>query len=326
MTRCIGCGVVLQSKDKSKIGYIPLEKKDASLCERCFRIHHYNDLQLVELSKNEEIIDGVNKSEKFVFFLVPLFMINEEAIKTYHSIKTDKCLLISKVDLLPKSLSYDKIKSWLKEVYDVSDVLFFSAIKNYNVKGILRILKDKNLKEAYLLGYTNAGKSTLLNRLMEEDTITTSIVPNTTLDFIRIPLEGGISLIDTPGFSCKNVLYKQDDLSVIKRLNGKSRIRPLVYPLKQGASILIEDFIRIENKSLSSNLIFYIPNSLEVKKIYEKNSFLKDKKCISITLKRNEDLVLNGVGFVTSKSEVQLQVYLKNEGTIEKRKSFFDKE
>lgn len=325
MTKCSGCGALLQSEDRKKLGFIPEEKKDATFCERCFRIHHYNDLQLVELSKNEEVLEVVNKEKKFVFFLAPLFTIDKEVMDTYHRIECPKCLLISKVDLLPKSLSYEKIKNWLKEVYDVSDVLFFSAVKNYNVKSLLKVLEETNSRSAYVLGYTNAGKSTLLNRLTNEEKITTSIVPNTTLDFISIPLEGGYFLIDTPGFSYKTILYSMDNLKVIKKLNGKNRIRPLIYPLKMGASIVIEDLIRIENKSPSSRLVFYVPNALEIKKVYEKNKMMKDKKCVSVFLERNEDLVLKGIGFVTSKSSVQLQVYVEKEEVVEKRKSFFER-
>ena len=57
MIRCSGCGVVLQTEDKGGLGYVPLEKlEEGALCARCFRLVHYNDLQLVSFSKNEDVI------------------------------------------------------------------------------------------------------------------------------------------------------------------------------------------------------------------------------------------------------------------------------
>lgn len=324
MIKCIGCGISLQSETKERLGYVPKEKMGENvLCERCFRLQHYNDLQLVDLDKNEEVLKNVNESSSFAFFLVDLLNMNEEVMETYHRITIDKCLLVSKVDLLPKSLSYEKIKRWLQEVYGVRECLFLSAVKNYNVRGILRILEEKKKKEAFLLGYTNAGKSTLLN-CFNMASITTSLVPNTTLDFIRIPLEEEYVLIDTPGFQYKNKLYLDSDLELIKKVNGKSRIRPLFYPLKKNASVVIENFIRIENQGETTHLIFYIPNTLKVMRLYEKNGFLKEEESVSFTLLKNEDLVFKGLGFVTCKNKAHLKVFVKNKEGVEKRKSFFE--
>ena len=39
---CKGCGIVMQSEDKTKLGYTP--KPEADYCQRCFRIRHYDDV------------------------------------------------------------------------------------------------------------------------------------------------------------------------------------------------------------------------------------------------------------------------------------------
>ncbi len=326
MIRCSGCGVVLQTEDKGGLGYVPLEKlEEGALCARCFRLVHYNDLQLVSFSKNEDVLEIVNQSGSYAFFLVDIFNINKEVLSMYERITLPKCLLVSKVDLLLKSLSYEKMRVWLRHVYGVEDSMFLSAVKNYNVKGILRFLEEKGKQEAYLLGFTNAGKSTLLNAF-QGGKITTSVVPNTTLDFLRIPLEEGYTLIDTPGFQYANKIYADTDLEIIKKVNGKERLRPIFYPLKKGASVVIEDLVRIENKGEMCYLIFYVPNLLKIIKVYEKNTLLKNYGSISLSFLKNEDLVLKGLGFATCKTKANLNVYVKNKEAIEKRISFFDKE
>ena len=51
---CYGCGQILQCEDETKMGYVPekiLETKENILCQRCFKLQHYNtntETQLVE--------------------------------------------------------------------------------------------------------------------------------------------------------------------------------------------------------------------------------------------------------------------------------------
>lgn len=327
MNRCIGCGAILQTEDKNSIGYIPKEKiNDAKLCERCFRILHYNDLKLVDLPETNEVLSIVNKKGKFAFFLVDLLNINLEVISTYRDIKIPKCLIISKVDFIPKYINKNNIKLWLKEEYGIKEeIIFLSAAKNQNVHAIDSVMEEKNVKEAYLLGYTNSGKSTLVNRLTNENNITTSLVPNTTIDFIKIKLENQLSLIDSPGFLYKNNLYEKDDIVFIKKINPKTFIKPITFQLKKGASILIEDYIRIENNSDKCNMTLYMSNLLDIKKVYDKNGLLKDLSQINVMIKKNQDLVLKGIGFINCKSEANLNIYIKGEEFIEIRNSFFER-
>ena len=76
---CSGCGVLLQTIDSSKEGYIPEEKiKDSNYCKRCFRLINYNDTNTVDkTTSNNKIIDYVNKSDSFKIYLVDLLNIND---------------------------------------------------------------------------------------------------------------------------------------------------------------------------------------------------------------------------------------------------------
>lgn len=327
MTKCSGCGAILQTENKEGIGYIPEDKiSSGNLCERCFRILHYNDLKLIDLPCMEDVLTIVNQSNKFAFFMVDLLNINLEVVETYHKIKRPKLFIVSKVDFIPKYIKKEKIKIWLKEEYGIEEeILFLSVVKNLNVQAILRSLENSSISEGYLLGYTNSGKSTLVNCLTNTSNITTSLVPNTTVNFIKIPFENGVTLFDTPGFLYKDTLYKQEDLAFLKKIHPKTFLKPITFQLKKGASIVIENYIRIENESNKCNLTIYMSNLLEIKKVYEKNSTLKQLPKLSLSVAKNQDLVFKGIGFINCKSDANVNVYIKGEEFLEVRHSFFER-
>ena len=50
---CIGCGVEIQTEDENELGYAPksaLEREEV-VCQRCFRLKHYNEVQDVEMDR-----------------------------------------------------------------------------------------------------------------------------------------------------------------------------------------------------------------------------------------------------------------------------------
>ena len=248
---------------------------------------------------NQEIIESINKDETFVFFLVDLLNINEEMLESYHSLKSSKCLVLTKTDYWPKSLKKEKIAAWLKRTMSIQEeILFISTKRKESYKTLLH----------------------LLNALKEENTVTTSTYPNTTLNFIKIKIEE-ITLIDTPGLQYKNRLVK--NLKLHKKINPQKELKPLTYQLKKGASLLIEELIRIENKSEKANVTLYLSNELKVTKIYQKNNTLKEAFKKSEKVKKNEDLVLNAIGFINFKTETDIIIYSKEEKGIAKRESMF---
>ena len=325
MNRCQGCGIILQNNDVNKLGYIPKEKINETLCERCFRLIHYNDLKIVELPAID-ILEKINKNGKYVFFLTDLLNINNEVINTFKSIKIPKTLIISKIDYLPKYIKKDKIKRWLQEEYEIKEeITFLSALKNFNIQTLKNTLNANNLKSAFLVGYTNVGKSTLVNKLKENNLITMSVVPNTTLDFIKINIDDEYNLIDSPGLNYQKTIYEESNHNIIKKLNPKSVLKPITYQLKNNASLVIEDIIRIENKSPKCNLTIYMSNLLNIVKVYENNKLLKELNNKELIMEKDEDIVIKGLGFINVKSDSKLKIYLKNQDLIEIRQSFFER-
>lgn len=321
MNKCLGCGAILQSDNELLKGYIPENEKDKQLCMRCFRLQHYNEFKMVEGLSNEDILNRLNTSKGYVFFLVDLLNINEEVLKIYKSINLAKEILISKCDYIPKSIKQNKIKNWLKNTYQIKeDIDFLSSKKDFNIHNIEKVMQEKKITQAYLCGFTNSGKSTLVNKLKENSQITTSVLPNTTIDFIEINLDDNMTLIDTPGFQYNINLYESDN-SFIKKMVPKTYLKPITYQLKKMTSILIEDKIRIEILSSESNLTIYMSNLLNFKKVYENNLNLKEFENQVYEIKDNQDLVIKSLGFINFKKECKVKIYIKDPTLIEIRDS-----
>ena len=328
--KCIGCGSILQSDDRNKIGYIIKEKiSDAKYCERCFKITNYNEKIIVPLKGiNTYIIDEINKDDKYVFFLVDFLNINKETIDTFKQIKNNKTLVISKLDIIPRSIKQNLIINWLKEEYGITEnIIFISSIKNLNTGSIENILERNNQKEAYILGYTNAGKSTLINKLCIENNITnnkitTSLIPNTTLDFIKIKLNVNLTIIDSPGFTLNQTLYNDNDFELIERINPKTFLKPITHQTKDITSIIIENKIRLTPQNKNS-LTFYTSNKINITKVFNDNNELKDNKETIYHIKDNSDIVIKGLGFINIKKECNLIVNSEYQDLIEIRKSMF---
>ena len=325
--KCNGCGTILQTTNKEEKGYIREDKyKDSSYCERCFKIIHYNERIVTNLDNiNDYILEEVNKKAKYVYFLVDLLNINQETINTFKQIKTPKTLIISKLDIIPKSIKESKITSWLKDEYGINEeVLFQSSKKNINTKAILNKLENKNIKEVYILGFTNAGKSTLINMLTNatnENKITTSSIPNTTIDFIKIKLDN-ISIIDSPGFTNTTTIYEPDEFDLIKRVMPRTFLKPTTYQVKPISSILIEDKVRLQS-SINNSLTFYISNALKVERVFDNNTNLTDKEVTILEIPENSDLVIKSLGFINIKKTCTLKIHSDKKELFEIRKSMF---
>lgn len=282
MTKCMGCGINLDAPHK--------------LCERCFKLKHYNTLINKGVSiDNEEIIKKINKLNNYVFFLVDFLNIDSEVINIYKKIKCEKVLVVTKCDIIPKNIIYDKLKSNIKNVYNIDeDVILVSSKNNYNISK----LRNKSLckKKVLFTGFTNAGKSSLINKLFASD-VTVSSKSNTTQDFIKIKYED-IIVYDTPGFISKT----------IREVIPKSNLKPKTCKLKHDYTLNFLDYEL--NTNIDTNITIYMNIDIKSKK---KNS---DITC-NMSIPSNSDLVIKGIGFISFKNSSTINI----NGDVEVRKS-----
>ena len=311
--RCIGCGAVLQNTDKKKNGYTP--KLENKYCMRCFRLTNYNDLtETITEKDNDKIITVINNSSTFSFFLIDATNITKEAISIYQNIKTRKCLLLTKIDLLPANITVNNYINKFKNIYNIKEEVYpLSSIKKVNVSKMLKMMDNLNIKKAYILGCTNAGKSTLINTMLNNKTITTSRIPNTTLDFINLYMEDKI-LTDTPGFVTTTTPFITDK-KYYKKIDYKERIKPITYQTKEKASLVLEENYRFSNFGFNS-VTTYFNNNILIKRDFKSNEDYFETKIMA-----NTDIVIKDLGFINVKRPCTLKISKNLENLVEFRPS-----
>lgn len=323
---CIGCGSKLQTLDKNKEGYInPKVYEKATLCERCFKIKYYGEAYVTDNPKDKtSLIKMINDSKKSVVYLVDTLTISKETLSVIDSLSNKVYLVLTKRDLLPKSVKNSKLKEYISNLTLIKDVFIISALKNNGVTELYNELIKNNEKSVYVIGYTSSGKSTFINKLLtlngKSGNITTSSLPNTTLECINIKLNDKLTLIDTPGFVSKNSSYNFIDVDIYKKLLPKSVIKPKVYTIKKDFMIILGDILRIENNSNEDvNLVFYFKNEINLNKMRSiRNELLKDKDKLDVKVS-DKDIILEGLGYIKVVGYANLTMYTLNKKMISVR-------
>ena len=323
MSKCLGCGVELQNQDKTKLGYtINMEK---SLCERCFRIQNYGEYKKITKDNNEyiNILKEVKKTKDLVVFVLDIFNLTENINVIKENISNDILLVITKRDILPKSVRDEKLIEYIKNYnLKIKDMVVISSYKNYNFDELYeKINQYKKSKNVYIIGFTNAGKSTMINKLIynysdNDMRITTSIMPSTTLDKIEIKLNENLTLIDTPGLLCEKSIYDILEGKDLKKVIPKKEIKPISFQIKEKQYIVIDKYAIIEAENI--NMVLFMSNSLNIKRFYKKPETKLKERNIKLD---NNDLVINGLGFIKCIGKSNIKVYTYDEISVTTRKN-----
>ncbi len=316
---CIGCGVKLQDSNMLYDGYTPDLAND--ICSRCFKLRNYGDYQITTKS-NEEYIDilkSVNETKDLVLYMVDLLNI-EKDIKMIRNYITNRLILVlTKRDILPRSVNDDKIKDYFKNLgLDYQDIIIISSNKNYNMDELLLMIKKhKSSKNVYVIGHTNVGKSTLINKMVqnygdEKYELTISPLPSTTLNKVVIKLTDDLTLIDTPGLIDRGNIVNYLDFDTIKRVNAKKEIDPYTYQMREGQSVIIEKLFRIDYLEGDKNsFTFFVSNDLEKdKKETSRCEELNDLTKMTMEVGYHQDLVINGLGFIKITEKALVDIYV----------------
>lgn len=284
--KCIGCGATIQTTDPKEIGYTPkssIEKMDQQLiyCQRCFKLKHYNEVQDVSLTSDDflKILQKVGESDALVINIVDIFDFSGSMVAgiSRHINGNDILLVGNKVDLLPKSVNKTKLNHWmrrsLKEMgLKPLDVALVSAAKGLGIDELMKMIeKYRKGRDVYIVGCTNVGKSTLVNRIIKrfteerEDIITTSHFPGTTLDIIEIPLDEKTAIIDTPGIINEHQLAHYVSPKVLKEMTPKKEIKAGVYQLNDQQTLFIGGLARMDFvKGERTSFITHFSNALHI--------------------------------------------------------------
>lgn len=282
MNRCPGCGAPFQSEDELRPGYVPsgAQERENIVCRRCYRITHYNEISKAVLDDDDflRILHTVSQTEALVVKVIDIFDFNGSWLSGISRIVGGNPVLLvaNKMDLLPKNVNQGKVINWIRQSASELglkpvDVVLVSAKNGSGFDRLLQaVAAHRNRKNVYVVGAANTGKSTLINRLLrdygESDLeITTSRLPGTTLNMIRIPLADGSDIIDTPGIINRNQISHYLSPGSLKTIMPDRTIKPKVYQLNEGQTLFLGglgriDFIRGERQPF----VVYASNSLYI--------------------------------------------------------------
>ena len=327
--KCTGCGVVLQDENVTNDGYTTNLEND--LCQRCFRMKNYGDYEIVSKSNDEylSILEEINDTNDLVLHVVDVLNVDEDLNYINEHIGNKKILVLNKRDVLPLSVNDDKEISYFKEKYPFyDDIVLIGTRNNYNYDELFNIIKKyKTSNKVYLVGRTNAGKSSIINKLMSNYSVNTSNLtisplPSTTLDTVSVDLSDDLTLIDTPGLVDVGNITNYIDNDMLNKITPKKEIKPRVIQVKEGSSILVEGILRIDIlESDKNSFSFYMSNDLEIGKISSSNESLNDLSKRNIDVLFGEDLVIDGLGFIKIVSKCNIDVYLDKRVDIFTRNS-----
>jgi ribosome biogenesis GTPase YqeH len=252
------------------------------------------------------------------------------------------------------------MKHWLKErahewgIKPV-DVVLTSGLKGVHIEELVeKIDLYRKGRDVFIVGTTNVGKSTVINRLLKDygdgngDSmeLTTSRFPGTTLDLIEIPLDRKSSLFDTPGIVNREQIIHMVSPQELKLLQPTKRINPKVYQLKEGQTLFLGALARFDFvKGAPQSFVVHISNEIGIHRtkmekadqLYEEHAgelltppskeSLElmpplQRHFFSIPKGEKKDLVISGLGWITLQGEAsKIELYAPKGVAVILRKS-----
>ncbi|MDP4098110.1 ribosome biogenesis GTPase YqeH [Paenibacillus sp. P96] len=261
--KCSGCGIRLQTVQPELPGYVPEKAldKEPVICQRCFRIKNYNESSSVTVDQDEflALLSRIGDKDALVIHIVDLFDFEGSLISGLQRFvgSNPVLLAVNKTDLLPKVTNWNKIRNWIQKQAKeqglrTTDIVLCSAKKNHGFDRLLEaVAEQRGNRDVYVVGATNVGKSTFINRLIRdysdmEQELTTSRYPGTTLDMVNIPLDDGHFIIDTPGivypWRFSEIVSRKDLAAVMP----DKPLKPAAYQLDSGQTLFFGGMARFD--------------------------------------------------------------------------------
>lgn len=311
MSRCVGCGAILQSLDESKPGYIPAsaDAESKAYCKRCFQIRHHNldySKDNLDLMKNPDaikarhneynnLLQNIKNESCLVILMIDALDIYTGFIPNLKDIigENPVWILANKADVYPKDMKLQKIKEKIEQVaikngLKCNNIFFTSCIKEKNVDLIMdRMFTAMNRSHApisniYVIGATSVGKSTFINLILkkyakEVDVLTTSMEANTTSSLVKIDV--GMNhrgkecyIIDTPGYLNLDSILSCAPLETLKVLIPKNFIRVKSYQLKGNQTMYLGGLVRLDFECDSMNVACFVSDRLYIHRTKTENA------------------------------------------------------
>eukprot|EP00587_Corethron_hystrix_P001885 CAMPEP_0113302380 /NCGR_PEP_ID=MMETSP0010_2-20120614/3217_1 /TAXON_ID=216773 ORGANISM="Corethron hystrix, Strain 308" /NCGR_SAMPLE_ID=MMETSP0010_2 /ASSEMBLY_ACC=CAM_ASM_000155 /LENGTH=793 /DNA_ID=CAMNT_0000156161 /DNA_START=305 /DNA_END=2686 /DNA_ORIENTATION=+ /assembly_acc=CAM_ASM_000155 len=296
-----------------------------TICQRCHHLQNYGEVRtelrpgwteepLLSQEAFRELLYPIRDRDAVVVALVDLFDFGGSVLPELDAIAGEHnpvILAVNKADLLPEKMGQLRAESWVRSELDYmgvrcvgqrrGDVRLVSAQTGFGVSNLIsraRKLADEIEGDIYVVGAANAGKSTLMNRLIQENAkkslrfkknmpkkkveelkkkklrkgnkpkgmITASPLPGTTLEFIKLKIGEGLSLYDTPGLLVPGTLTSKLTPAELKMVVPKKKIDAVTIRISSGSCVLVGGLARIEVVDGSKPFLFtfYVSNEIKL--------------------------------------------------------------
>lgn len=298
--RCYSCGVVLQSKNHDKDGYVEKEllqdlSKGVLFCQKCFHSEKYN-LSPREASLDHEfftLIADAQATDALIVYVINLFSFEAGFIRALNHWLSglDILVIANKRDIIPQDVSDEALKEYVAhrlrvEKLKVLDVKLVSASENYNIRDVIDAIKElRRRRDVYIIGQKHSGKTTLMETFLKEyknvsrTNIITQNYPGTNLKVMQIPIDQSTYFYDTPGLGNDNSILEKVEKQVLKSVVPIKRVEKRLYTLNKDQSLFIGGLARIELVEGEKTAVgCYFSSEVDIRKIIvpePNNQFLR---------------------------------------------------
>lgn len=269
--RCEGCGARLQYEFPDQPGYTP--KAGSTLCQRCFRLTHYDDLRfsMKDGIDQDEVLSRIAKIDALVLWVMDLFDFEASLLDGMNRHLFGKEIIVvgTKRDLLPSTVGSEKLGRFivhrLKELnIQVSGLVVTGRGISEGRDEVLHAMQMARGRDIVVMGMANAGKSTLLNSLMETPQLTSSRYPGTTLDFNPLTIQG-MTVYDTPGLMPRSSMLLHLSDHDLKTVLPMKAVKPMVFQIRGDQSFALGGLCRIDlYGAQSASAVFYCSSALTI--------------------------------------------------------------
>ncbi|KAF5207135.1 Gtp-binding protein brassinazole insensitive pale green 2 protein [Thalictrum thalictroides] len=229
------------------------------VCVRCHSLRHYGKISMARSLEN----------------LRNWYQIQSMKIRLWKHGKSGNVprvvLVVTKIDLLPPSLSPTHLKHWVRQrareggANKLTSVHLVSSFRDWGVKNLVDdVCKLAGARgNVWAIGAQNAGKSTLINSIGKHISgkniqLTEAPVPGTTLGIIRVEgvLPGKAKLFDTPGLLHPHQITTRLTREEQKLVHVSEELRPRTYRIKAGHTVHIAGLMRLDVEEASAESIY----------------------------------------------------------------------
>lgn len=290
------------------------EPKKKTICQRCHNLQNFGDIDaslrpgwteepLLSQDTFRELLRPIREKEAVIIALVDLFDFSGSVLPELDSIAGTNPVVLAanKADLLPSKMGQLRAENWVRRELEFMGIRSLANIggavrlvsckTGFGISQLLRKVRelaDERDCDVYIVGAANAGKSTLLNRLLHsaleaneknpkrkkragnanaiKGQVTTSPLPGTTLKFIKVDLGNGRKMYDTPGLLVPGTLTSRLTPAELKMVVPKKPVEPVSFRVGPGKCVLIGGLARIEvsNDSKPFLFTFFVSNDIKL--------------------------------------------------------------